>query len=78
MNLEDELGFQCNSDEDVVGIDATPSISKDKVQPFLKFNAATADGAEVPKVSISSNSKNKTTAGSTVIEDQKKVLIQYI
>ena len=47
------------------------------MRPFLKLNAAAAKEAIVPKASISSNSNNKMTAGSTVIEDQKKVLSQY-
>jgi hypothetical protein len=62
-NFEDQLSSE------VEGEDASPNISKDKVIPFLRFNAANADGAEVPKVSISSTSKNKNTISSTVAED---------
>jgi hypothetical protein len=60
----DDFGMMNDdSGDDVDGIDATPNISKGKVQHFLNFNAQTTDGAEIPK--ISSSSAKKTAVGST-------------
>jgi hypothetical protein len=63
-SVNEDMGFgNYDSSDECTGKDATPNISKEKVVPFLKFNVATADGAEVPKISSSSTNK-KTTVGS--------------
>lgn len=75
IKTEEELGFQYGSDEDVAGVDATPDTSNTKVQGFLNYNAADNKDIEIPKVSATSSFKLKTTTNSTVVEDQKKVLV---
>lgn len=63
-----EKSNKFDSDDEIAGKDASPDISASKVVPYLKLIGDNREGAEVPKISISSNSL-MTTANSTVAED---------
>lgn len=61
FNVSD--GGFCNSDEEMAGTDCNDTATKEKVTVVLAANSNI--NGEIPKMSLSSNSKKKTTVGST-------------